>query len=88
MASYGKYDLIQKPLFQNRQARPWLKDARSSFPFDQPDGRSYHYSVEQTPTHKKALETGLMMGLTCFCTDQDIAETATGIRKVFETYIR
>lgn len=88
LGSYGKYDLIEKPLFQKRQVRPWLKDGRAAFPFDQPDGRSYHYSIDQTPIHKKALETGIMMGMGAFWTDQDVAETAAGIRKVLQAYNR
>jgi len=88
LGSYGKYDLIEKPLFQKRHVRSWLSGPRAAYPFDQPDGRSYHYCVDQTPIHKKALETGMMVGMTTFWTDQDIAETAAGIRKVFQAYAR
>lgn len=81
--SYGKYDLIDAPLFQKRIVRPWVGEAWRQFPFVQPDGRSYTYSLEQTPNHKHLLEHGMMFSLNAFYTDQDIAETAAAVRKVF-----
>lgn len=86
--SYGKYDLIQAPLFQTRLARPWLKDDRRFYPFVQPDGRSYTYSLDQTPTHKQILGCGIQFSFNRFFTDQDIDETAAGVLKVFDAYAK
>lgn len=88
VGSYSKYDLIQKGLFQRRIVRPWLSGARAGYPFLQPDGRSYEYSLAQTPIHGQALETGMMLPVSCYWSDQDVEETAAGIRKVFEAYAR
>ena len=86
--SYEKYDLIGTRLFQQRVARPWLNDRRRMYPFVQPDGREYTYSLEDTPTHRAILRCGIMFGLSTWYTDQDVAETAAGVRKVFEAYAR
>ena len=87
VGSYSKYDLIEKPLFAKRIARPWLDAKRAKYPFVQ-GKRSYEYSVDQTPTHKQALATGMMIPLSTFWTDQDVDETTAAIRKVFEAYAR
>jgi dTDP-4-amino-4,6-dideoxygalactose transaminase len=86
LGSYKKYDLISTPLFRHRVVRPWLEDARRSYPFVQPDGRNYTYALSQTPTHKRLLETGMMLNIGSFYTDQDIIETADAIRKVIGVY--
>ena len=80
--SYGTYDLIQKALFQERIVRPWLGDERRSYPFTQPDGREYTYSIDDTPTHKHLLDTGIQLSVNGAYTSQDVDEMATGIRKV------
>ena len=85
---YGGYDLIGKPLFQARNARPWLDDERRYYPFTQPDGREYHYSHDQTPRHRRMLETGIMLSLNTFWTDRDIDDIARGLNKVFAAYAR
>ncbi|MHC4884656.1 MAG: DegT/DnrJ/EryC1/StrS family aminotransferase [Planctomycetota bacterium] len=84
--NYEKYDLIQKPLFQTRQVRPWLEGDRALYPLVQPDGRSYTYTYEDTPIHKRLLETGMMVPISTWYTDQDVEETVAGIRKVFDVY--
>jgi dTDP-4-amino-4,6-dideoxygalactose transaminase len=88
VGSYDKYDLIEKRLFATRVARPWLKGDLAKYPFIQPDGRSYEYRVEQTPNHKRAQQTGMMVPMSCLWTEQDVDEMAAGIRKVFEAYAR
>ncbi len=88
-SSYGKYDLIQKPVFQTRLARPWLKGARRMYPFVQPDGRSYSYTYDPTPVHQRLLREGIMLhAFSRFHTEQNILEMAEGIRKVFTAYAR
>ena len=87
-SSYGKYDLIQKPLFQKRIARPWLTGRRRMYPFVQPDGRSYTYGYESTPVHAHLLKTAIMVSLGVSYTDRDVREMALGIRKVFDVYAR
>ena len=52
----------------------------------QPDGRNYTYALSKTPVHKKMLETGMMLNIGSFYTDQDIIETADAIRKVIGVY--
>ncbi len=87
--TYGKYDLIQKPVFQTRLARPWMKGATRFYPFIQPDGRSYTYGYDSVPVHKKLLDTAIM--IRCFkrfYTEQNVRETAAGIRKVFTAFGR
>ena len=88
LASYGKYDLVDTPLFQKRTVRPWATGAAAQFPFVQPDGRSYAYSLDDVPTHKRMLAKGIQIGLNGFYTERDIDETAAGIRKVFDAYAR
>ncbi len=86
-SSYGKYDLIQKPLFQTRVMRPWLKGWKRRYPFVQPDGRSYRYDYTTTPTHKKLLDEAIMLSpFGEFRTKDYIREVATGIRKVFHFF--
>lgn len=80
--SYGQYDLIQKGLFQDRIVRPWLEGARAMYPFVQPDGREYTYSLDETPNHKRLLKRGINLGMNTFFTEQDMDETAEGITKV------
>lgn len=87
-SSYSKYDLIQKPLFRKRIARPWLKGPRRMYPFVQPDGRSYTYGLDQTPVHARLLQTAIMVHIGSFYTDRDVRETAAAIRKVFGAYAR
>ncbi len=87
--SYGKYDLIQKPLFQKRIVRPWLKGARARYPFIQPDGRSYTYDYARLPWHRRMLEHAIMIqAFGQSRTEQNIREIAAGIRKVFHAYAR
>lgn len=86
--SYGKYDLIQAGLFQKRVVRPWLDDERRHYPLVQPDGRSYTYSLDQTPTHRQILECGLQFSFGRFHSEQDIEETAAAVQKVFAAYAR
>lgn len=86
--AYAKYDLIETRLFETRVARPWLSDSRRMYPFVQPDGRSYAYSLDQTPVHKRLLDQGITITLNPFHTDRDMDETAHGILKVFEAYSR
>lgn len=87
-SSYGGYDLISKPIFQQRLVRPWLEDERKFYPFRQPDGREYFYSLEQTPIHAELLRTAIQLHLGRFFSDQDVAEMAAGIQKVFRAYCR
>lgn len=88
-SSYGKYDLVQKPLFQKRVARPWLKGNRALYPFVQPDGRSYTYDYRQLPGHRHMLDHGIMLNVFgAFRTTQNIRETAVALRKVFKAYAR
>lgn len=86
--SYGKYDLIGKPLFQKRIVRPWLAGDRAMYPFVQPDGRSYTYGYDQTPVHKQTLETGIMVSFNTFYTEQDIEEVARAFGKVLGAYAK
>jgi perosamine synthetase len=88
VASYGRYDLIGTPLFQNREMRPWLADERRYYPFQQPDGRHYTYSLEQTPNHRHILATAISFIIGPFFTETDIVETAAGFRKVFSAFAR
>lgn len=81
-STYAKYDLIGSGLFQTREVRPWLKDARRQFPLDRP------YSLDDTPIHRQLLATGIMLGIGQFFTDQDVDETAAGILKVFAAYAK
>ncbi len=86
IGSYAKYDLVGSPLFRNRIVRPWLTGERRMYPFVQPDGREYTYSLAQTPMHQRMLEVGIMLGIDSFYTDQDILETSEAIRKVIGVY--
>ena len=86
VSSYGGYDLVQTPLFQERVARPWLDDDRRHYPFVQPDGRSYTYSLDALPTHRRLLDCGIRIGVSRFSTDRDMDEAAEGIRKVLTAY--
>jgi perosamine synthetase len=87
--SYGRYDLIQKPVFQTRLARPWLKGAKRMYPFVQPDGRSYTYSYATTPVHRRLLDEAIMIqGFNRFHSEQNIRDMAAGILKVFRAYAR
>lgn len=88
VATYGKYDLINAPLFQERIVRPWLTDERKHYPFVQPDGRSYVYRLDDTPMHRRLLDTGVMLMIGAFHTDADVDETAAGARKVFAAYAK
>ena len=87
-SSYGTYDLIQKPLFAERVVRPWLEPPRSMYPFVQPDGREYTYSLEQTPTHGELLQCCIMLSIGSYYTDQDVEETARGVLKVFDHFLK
>ncbi len=85
--SYGRYDLIQKPVFQTRLARPWLKGVKRLYPFVQPDGRSYTYGYEDLPVHRKLLDQAIMIHcFNRFHTERDIRDVAAGIRKVFNAF--
>ena len=86
--SYAKYDLIGKGLFQRRIVRPWLQGERAMYPLVQPDGRSYSYSLDQTPVHAKTLQTGIMLSFSTYYTEQDIDETAAAFWKVFTAYAK
>ena len=87
--SYGRYDLIQKKLFQTRLARPWLKGVKRLYPFVQPDGRSYTYDYSALPFHRRLLDEGIMIhAVKQFHTEQNIREVAAGIRKVFAAYAK
>jgi len=85
---YGQYDLINSPMFQTRLVRPWLTDGRQHYPFVQPDGRSYTYSLESTPVHKRMLATGIGISIGGYYTEQDVDETAAAIWKVFSAYAK
>lgn len=87
-SSHQTYDLIGKPLFQTRNVRPWLDDARRTYPFDQPDGRSYHYSLDNMPRHRQMLDTGITLGISTWYTDTDVAEIAAGVLKVFDAFVK
>jgi hypothetical protein len=65
-----------------------INGGRARYPFVQPDGRSYTYSLDTTPNHRRLLDTGIMISVGAFYTDQDIEETAAGILKVFRAYCR
>jgi perosamine synthetase len=87
--SYGRYDLVQKPIFQKRIARPWLKGVKRMYPFVQPDGRSYTYGYDTLPVHRRLLDEAIMVhGFNRFHTEENIREIAAGIRKVFTAYAR
>ena len=86
--SYGKYDLIQARLFQERVARPWAAPKLRQYPFVQPDGRSYTYSLDQTPVHQRALKTGIQITMNRFYTDQDMDEVAAAIHKVLGAFLK
>jgi dTDP-4-amino-4,6-dideoxygalactose transaminase len=86
VSSYAKYDLIGKTLFTDRVARPWLDDDRKYFPFEQPDGRSYTYSLDDTPVHKEMLDTHIMVSMNARHSEQDMQDNIDGIRKVFNAY--
>jgi len=58
------------------------------YPFVQPDGREYTYSLDDTPTHKEILACGMRGGMNAWYSDNDIEETAAGILKVFDAYAR
>ncbi len=88
MIAYAKYDLIETRLFETRVTRPWLSDSRRMYPFVQPDGRSYTYSLDQVPVHKSLLAKGITFSFNRFYTDLDIDETAQGVLKVFEAYAK
>ena len=84
--SFGRYDLIQNRLFQERVVRPWLADDRRFYPLVQPDGRSYTYSVDQTPVHRRILHNGIQIAMNRFYTETDIDEIAEAILKVFRAF--
>ena len=86
-ASYGGYDLIQSPLFQQGVVRPWLEAPRCRYPFVQPDGRTYTYDYTPTPTHKRLLETAIRFSVNGAYTNQDVDETTAAIHKVFNAYL-
>ncbi len=87
--SYGKYDLIQKTLFQTRLTRPWLKGVNRFYPFVQPDGRSYTYDYARLPVHRKMLDQAIMIqAFNRFHTEQNIREIAAGVRKVCSAFSR
>jgi len=86
--TYAQYDLILKRLFTERIVRPWLEVPRSQYPFVQPDGREYHYSLDSTPVHGELLETALFIPLHGFHTEQDVEETAEGVWKVFSFFAK
>lgn len=88
VSSYGRYDLIDTGLFQTGDMRPWLDDARRYYPFRQPDGRAYRYRLEDYPTHRRLLSTAISIAIGAFYTEQDIAETALGCRKVLTAFAR
>lgn len=88
LSSYGGYDLIQRPLFRDRNVRPWLEAPRNRYPFVQPDGREYTYDYAPTPTHKRLIDTAITLSLSGGYTDQDVDETAAGIHKVFNAFYR
>ena len=58
------------------------------YPLVQPDGRSYTYSYDTTPIHKRLLDTGIMISISTYYTDQDALETVAAIRKVFAAYTK
>ncbi len=87
-SSHDRYDLISKGLFQSRIVRPWITGERSMYPFVQPDGRSYTYSLDDTPTHKRIMETAITIGVSPFYSDRDIEEIGDGILKVFDAFAR
>jgi len=88
-SAYGRnYNLISTGLFQGRQVRPWLEGDRGMYPFVQPDGRSYTYSLDSTPNHKRLLETGIHLNINTYYTDQDVEEIVTGIQKVFSINLK
>ena len=86
VGSWGRYDLIGTPLFRDRLVRPWLADERRMYPFVQPDGRQYTYSLDQTPVHRQMLQNCLQLGVGAFYTDADMEETAAAILKVLHAY--
>ncbi len=86
VGSWGRYDLIGTPLFRDRLVRPWLTDERRMYPFVQPDGRQYTYSLDQTPVHRQMLQNCLQLGVGAFYTDADMEETAAAILKVLHAY--
>lgn len=80
--SFSQYDLIQKPLFRDRIAKPWLSGKAAMYPFVQPDGREYVYSVATTPNHKRLLDCGIQITLKSYFSDQDIEEMILAAQKV------
>lgn len=88
VSPYGNYDLINSPLFQTRQVRPWLEGDRALYPFVQPDGRNYTYSDETTPNHKHLIRTGITVMISTWYSDTDVRETVAGIRKVINAFHR
>jgi dTDP-4-amino-4,6-dideoxygalactose transaminase len=86
--SKTQYDLIEKGLFQNRIVRPWLEGEKAMYPFVQPDGRSYTYDFNKTPNHLKLMKTSLALSVSCCYTDQDVEETAHGLRKVINYFYK
>jgi dTDP-4-amino-4,6-dideoxygalactose transaminase len=86
-SSYDGYDLIRKPLFQERVVRPWMATREGRmFPFVQPDGREYTYNVDDMHNHRRAMEIGIVITIDTFYTDTDIEEVAAGIWKVLNAY--
>mgnify|MGYP000440653766 CR=1 FL=1 len=85
-SSYGGYDLIGRKLFQERIVRPWLNDERRFYPLVQPDGRSYVYNYDDTPIHKKMLDTAITLSVRNSYAMKDMDEIASGILKVFNFY--
>jgi dTDP-4-amino-4,6-dideoxygalactose transaminase len=86
--SHQNYDLVGKPLFQTRNVRPWLDEKRRSYPFDQPDGRSYRYNFDKLPRHRQMLDTGITLGVNTWYTDTDVREIAAGVLKVFDAFAK
>jgi len=86
--SSQRYDLVQFDLYKKRVVRPWLPEPLNQYPFTQPDGREYHYSIDDLPRQKQIMATGIRININTFYSDQDVDETAAGIWKVFEAYAK
>ena len=86
--AYGRYDLLATRLFQTRLVRPWLSGERAMYPFVQPDGRSYTYSYDDTPNHRRLLGSTISLQIKASYTDQDVEETIAGITKAFSALAR
>lgn len=85
-SSCDDYNILNFPLFQKREVRPWLKNNLKSYPFVQPNGADYDYSNGNFPNLEYIMKHDIKISINRFYSVSDIEEIKEGVLKVLDVY--